>query len=140
MFTVLVLAACTGNPATCTATPVAAPPLPAPILISPASGATGVSTGPLDVTIGNATAAGSLYLINPALAVGAPGNFYGATNYRQTNPPSNDVRTGTFTGLASHTTYQVYADVLSAPPYNPCGPNPMVVIDQPMLLGSFTTG
>lgn len=111
-----------------------------PTLISPASGATGVSTGPLDVTIGNAVGAQSVFLKNAALAFDAPGNFYGTTNYRQANPPSNDVRTGTFTGLASQTTYQVYADVLYAPSYNPCGPNSNAILAKPTLLGTFTTG
>ena len=111
-----------------------------PTLISPASGATGVSTGPLDVTIGNATSAGSLYLKNAALAFDAPGNFYGATNYRQANPPSDDVRIGTFTGLASQTTYQVYTNVLVAPTYNPCGPNSNAILVKFTLLGTFTTG
>jgi hypothetical protein len=136
---VLVLAACTGNAATCTAPPVTAPAPVTPTLLSPASGATGVSSGPLDVTIGNAASAVSLYLKNSALAADAPGNFYGATNYRPANPPSYDIRIGTFSGLASQTTYQVYADVLYAPSYNPCGPNSNAILVKPTLLGTFTT-
>lgn len=123
----------------CTAPPVAAQPLVVPTLISPAPGATGVTTGPLDVTIGRAAAAESLYLKNAALPPDAPGNVYGATNYRQANPPSYDVRIGTFTGLASQTTYQVYTNVLVPASYNPCGPNSNVILARPTLLGTFTT-
>ncbi len=138
--TVLVLAACGGAGSTGCNLPIVNPPVfPMPTLISPGSGATGVSTGPLDVTIGSATGAELLYLKNAGLAFDAPGNFVPATNYRQANPPSNDVRIGTFTGLASQTTYQVYANVTIGFPYNPCGINPALSGSQPKLLGTFTT-
>jgi hypothetical protein len=133
---VLVLAACHGADSTvCVPPPIVTPgPIVIPTLVSPASGATGVSTGPLDVTINNATAADLLYLHDPS------GNFVGSTNFRQANPPSNDVRIGTFAQLASQTTYQVYANVIVfSSTYNPCGINPAFSVSRPELLGSFTT-
>jgi len=135
---VLVLGACNQGTPGCVATPFVAnaPTMVTPTLVSPVSGATGVSTGPLDVTIGNAIGAVALYLRDSS------GNLTYATNFRQANPPSNDVRIGTFAQLASQTTYQVYASVIGqGPPYNPCGPNPAIAPPLvPQLLGSFTTG
>ena len=105
-----------------------------PALISPASGATGVSSGPLDVTIGSAAGAISLSLKD------GNGTVTFATSFRQANPPSNDVRTGTFAQLASQTTYQVYATVaVSGFSGSPCSPAPTVIVPQDVLLGSFTT-
>ncbi|HEY6233882.1 MAG TPA: hypothetical protein VIW69_02100 [Candidatus Elarobacter sp.] len=134
---VLVLGACNHGTPGCTLPPQTfnAPALVIPTLISPASGATAVSTGPLDVTIGNAVSVVALYV------QAGSGNPLYATVFRQANPPSNDVRIGTFPQLASQTTYQVYASEIGAsPPYNPCGPNPAVAPALvPLLLGSFTT-
>jgi hypothetical protein len=129
-----ILAACTGNGATCTAPPIAVATVVNPTLVSPASGSTGVSTGPLDVTIGSAAAAGSLYLKDAA------GTVFNATNYRQANPPSNDAKIGTFTGLASQTTYSVYASVSTPAQPDLCGVHPAITVTAPRLLGSFTTG
>ena len=109
-------------------------------MISPASGETGVSTGPLDVTIGNAAGATGLYLTKPPAATAA--DYVTATNFRQANPPSNDVRIGTFAQLASQTTYQVFAVVAvpSSGYFNPCGINPQVIVtSKSQLIGSFTT-
>jgi hypothetical protein len=133
---VLVLAACHGNDSVvCVPPPVVTPgPIVIPTLVSPASGATNVSTGPLDVTIGNARAAESLYLKDTA------GNFVGSTNFRQANPPSPDVRIGTFAQLASQTTYQVYSNVtLPSGNFNPCGIHTALTVAVPELLGTFTT-
>ena len=141
---VLLLAACSGAGQTgCIAPPQPAftpTPVPMPTLISPASGATGVSTGPLDVTIGNAVGASALYLTKPPAATAA--DYVNGTNFRQANPPSNDVRTATFAQLASQTTYTVYAfvAVASSNYYNPCGINPLAIVSaQAMPIGSFTT-
>jgi hypothetical protein len=135
--TVLVLAACNRGAPGCTLPPQVfnAPILVNATLISPASGATGVSTGPLDVTIGSAFSVVVLYLQDGS------GKQMSATMFRQANPPSNDVRIGTFAQLASQTTYQVYASVIGvSPPYNPCGPTPAIAPPLvPQLLGSFTT-
>jgi hypothetical protein len=131
---VIVLSACTGNGSTgCVATPGVfnGPNIPIATLVSPVSGATGVSTGPLDVTISGATSAISLYLKD------ANGNATFATNFRQASPPSDDVRVGTFAQLASLTTYSVYVGGAS-PSYNPCGPNP-ALSQVPFAIGSFTT-
>ncbi|MDQ6925937.1 MAG: hypothetical protein M3154_06850, partial [Candidatus Eremiobacteraeota bacterium] len=116
--TMLILAAChRSDSIVCVPPPVVTPgPIVIPTLVSPASGATNVSTGPLDVTIGNASAANLLYLHDPG------GNFVGSTNFREANPPSPDVRIGTFAQLASQTTYQLYANVvLPSGNFNPCG-------------------
>lgn len=137
--TVLVLAACSGNGSTVCVSPTPPPSPPAaqiPTLVSPASGATGVSTGPLDITIGNAVDAMGMYLQNGS-------NFVTVTNFRQANPPSNDVRVGTVAQLASQTTYQVYAQVRatdSGPISDPCRPTPQfIILSRPQLIGSFTT-
>jgi hypothetical protein len=134
---VLVLAACNQGAPGCTAVPVVAngPTAVNATLISPAPGATGVSTGPLDVTIGSAISVVGLYLQDGS------GNVTSATNFRQANPPSNDVRIGTFPQLASQTTYQVYASVIGpSPPFNPCANTPAITpVLAPQLLGSFTT-
>jgi hypothetical protein len=140
--TMLVLVACTGGSAyVCHPLPIPSPPpLPVLTLISPASGATGVSTGPLDVTIGNAATATGMYLKD------GNGNFVAVTNFRPANASSNDVAVATFAQLASQTTYQVFA-LVTAPAsnfYNICGPAPgpqpgAIALTQPELLGSFTT-
>jgi hypothetical protein len=133
---VAVLGACNNGTPACTAPPIAvsAPVIVYPTLISPASGATGVSTGPLDVTIGSAFDTTALFVQDPN------GAATPATNFRQANPPMNDVRIGTFPQLASHTTYKVYATVfVGSSSYNPCGPNPVTTSLAPQLLGSFTT-
>ena len=132
---VLLAAACTHD-STCTAIPAiqSVPIIPTPTLVSPASGATGVSTGPLDVTIGVAFAASSLFLKDSG------GNVTFARNYRQANPPSNEVRVGTFTQLALQTTYQVYAAVVvPVSTSNACALTPAPPTTQNVLLGSFTT-
>jgi hypothetical protein len=135
--TVLVLGACNNGTPPCTAPPGVfnVPAVVIPVLTSPPSGATGVSAGPLDVTIGNAVGAVTLYVQD------GNGNVTNATDFRQANPPSNDVRIGTFSQLASQTTYRVFATVIGpAPAYNPCGPNPAIAPALvPELLGSFTT-
>jgi len=133
----VLLSACTGNGSNgCVAIPAVfnAPNIPIPTLVSPASGATGVSPGPLDVTIGNAIAATSLFLKDGS------GNVTFATNFRQANPPSSDVRIGTFARLASQTTYQAYATIPGSSFSNGgCSPSPATVALQSVLLGSFTT-
>ena len=132
----VLLSACTHGPNGCVAIPVIynAPVILTPTLVSPVSGATGVSTGPLDVTIGNAISANSLFLRDGS------GNNTFATNFRQASPPSNDVRVGTFAQLASLTTYQVYASIPQVSfPNNGCSPTPTLVAPQSVLLGSFTT-
>ena len=135
--TVLVLGACGNGTPACTAPPLVfnGPALIIPTLVSPAPGATGVSTGPLDVTIGSAFNATALFIRDPN---GTPTD---ATAFRQANPPSNEVRIGTFTQLASQTTYKVYATILVPNyPSSPCDPNPVAVaVPSPQLLGSFTT-
>jgi hypothetical protein len=132
---VVLFSACT-HANGCVVVPVVynGPIIQTPTLVSPASGATGVSTGPLDVTIGNAVSAMSLFLKDGS------GNVTFATNFRQANPPSNDVRVGTFAQLAPLTTYQVYASIpQSSIPSNNCSPTPQLVAPQSVLLGSFTT-
>ena len=130
------LSACSGNGSSgCVAIPGVfnGPAMVIPTLVSPAPGATGVSTGPLDVTIGNAFGAVSLFLKD------GNGNVTSATNFRQANPPSNDVRIGTFARLASQTTYQVYATIVGSSFSNGgCSTAPTVAL-QDVLLGSFTT-
>jgi hypothetical protein len=130
--TIVLLSACTGHATGCNAIPVVNLPLmTTPTLVSPASGATGISTGPLDVTIGNAFTATSLFVKDGS------GNVTTATNLRQANPPANDVRIGTFVQLASHTTYQVYAVV---PSFQTQGCSPTAVtVPVNVLLGTFTT-
>jgi hypothetical protein len=130
----IVLSACTRDQ-TCVEPPIVqSTPVTMPALVSPASGATGVSTGPLDVTIGSATAASALFVKDVS------GNVTFATNFRQANPPSNDVRIGTFAHLASQTTYQVYAVVLgSGPTTFRCSPNAQSISSQNIVLGTFTT-
>jgi hypothetical protein len=133
---VLLAAACTHD-STCTAIPAiqSVPIIPTPTLVSPAPGATGVSTGPLDVTIGVAFAASSLFLKDSS------GNVTFATNYRQANPPSNEVRIGTFAKLATQTVYQVYAVVIvPSLTSSACSLTPAPAATQNVLLGSFTTG
>jgi hypothetical protein len=129
----ILLGACTGNNAQCVQIPTIqnGPAMLVPTLISPAPGATGVSTGPLDVTIGNAVGVSSLFLKD------AGGNVTFATNFRQANPPSDDVRAGTFTQLASQTTYTVFVSGPSFP-FDPCGPHPASQ-PVPSPIGSFTT-
>lgn len=133
----LVLAACAGNGSSACIGPIAAnaPIAVNPVLVSPAPGATGVSTGPLDVTISSAFNTASLYLKD------ASGNVLIASNFREANPPAKDVMIGTFTQLASGATYQVYANVQGfGAPFNPCANTPLTVpAPVPVLLGSFTT-
>ena len=130
--TIVLLAACTGNTAGCVAIPVPnVPAITVPTLISPAPGATGVSTGPLDVTIGNAAGAGPLFLTDDN------GKLTFGSNLRQTDPPS-DARISTFAQLASQTTYHVYAGTNAFGGGSGCSPAP-VVTRQNVLLGSFTT-
>ncbi|MDP9105968.1 MAG: hypothetical protein M3N49_08540 [Candidatus Eremiobacteraeota bacterium] len=134
--TVLVLGACSNGTPTCSLPPLTfnVPATITPTLISPAPGATGVSTGPLDVTIGSAFQATALYVQDPS------GTATGATNFRQANPGSNDVRIGTFAQLASQTTYKVYATVTVPIFPSACGANPVAATGPaPQLLGSFTT-
>ena len=132
---VLVLGACNNGTPLCTAPPGVynVPAIITPVLLSPAPGATGVSTGPLDVTIGNAFNATSVFLQD------AGGKVTVSTDFRQANPPATDVRIATFAQLAPHTTYQVYAS-FSGPalPQSSCAPGPQVIL-APQLLGSFTT-
>lgn len=134
---VLVLGACSNSKTGCTLPPLIynGPAVVYPTLISPAAGATGVSTGPLDVTIGSAFGVTQLYLRDPS------GNLMYATTLRQANPPSNDVRIGTFPQLATQTVYQVFATInVPSYPSDPCAANPTVTaIPTPQLLGSFTT-
>jgi hypothetical protein len=132
----VLLSACTHGSNGCVAIPAVfnGPIVQTPTLVSPVSGATGVSTGPLDVTIGNAISATSLFLKDGS------GNVTFATNFRQANPPANDVRVGTFTQLASLTTYQVYASIPQVSfPNGGCSPTPALLAPQSVLLGSFTT-
>jgi hypothetical protein len=88
------------------------------------------------VTIGSAFEAVSLFVKD------AGGNVTFATTFRPANPPSNDVRIGTFAQLASHTTYQVYVSVSGGTnfPNSGCTSTPAVIVPQNVLLGSFTTG
>jgi hypothetical protein len=134
---VLVLGACSNTKTGCTLPPLIynGPAVINPTLISPAAGATGVSTGPLDVTLGSAFGVIQLYLRDPS------GNVTYAPTLRQANPPSNDVRIGTFPQLATQTVYQVFATInVPSYPSDPCAANPTVtVIQTPQLLGSFTT-
>jgi hypothetical protein len=134
--TILLLAACTGNGSTgCAAIPNENASFPAITLISPAPGATGVSTGPLDVSIGNAFNVGPIFLKDGS------GNVISATAIRQANAPSSDVRIATFAQLASHTTYQVYASVSGlGSPTSPCANTPFLPAPQNVFVGSFTTG
>jgi hypothetical protein len=135
--TIVLLAACSGNGSTCTAIPAVfnMPAIVTPTLISPASGATGVSAGPLDITIGNAFNTTSLFVIDGS------GNATTATNLRPASPTANDVRVGTFAQLAPHTTYQVFATIPNyIVPTSSCSPNPVAAaVPQNVLLGSFTT-
>lgn len=136
---VLMLAACSGAGSTVCNEPIqVTKPLPSvtPTLSSPASGATGVSSGPLDVVIGSAVDSSALYLKDGAM------NFTPSTNFRQANPPSNDVKVATFAQLKSQTTYEVYAMVRSDLPtsYNPCGINSNAIPGpSAQLIGTFTT-
>ena len=134
----LVLGACSSNAASCSEPPVAfnVPAIIIPTLTSPAPGATGVSTGPLDVTIGNANSATALSVQDPN------GIMTFATNFRQADPSSTAVRIGTFAQLAPHTTYRVYATIsIPSFPSNGCSSNPVAAaVPTPQLLGSFTTG
>jgi hypothetical protein len=134
---ILLLAACTGNGSTCQAIPAVfnGPSAVIPALVSPASGATGVSAGPLDVTIGNAVTASALFVKDGS------GNVTMATNFRPANPPAIDVRVGTFAQLAPHTTYQVFATIPNySYPSSSCSPiaQAVMVLDN-VLLGTFTT-
>ncbi len=131
----LVLAACNNGTQACTAPPGVynAAVIVTPVLVSPAPGATGVSTGPLDVTISSAFNATSLFVKDGS------GNVTLSADFRQANPPATDVRIATFAQLAPHTTYQVYASVAGpALPQSSCGPSSQTSL-APQLLGSFTT-
>jgi hypothetical protein len=135
--TIVLLAACTGNGSTCNAIPAVfnGPAIVIPTLVSPASGAAGVSAGPLDVTIGNAVSATALFVKDGG------GNVTTATNFRPVNPPAIDIRVGTFARIEPHTTYQVFATIPSySAPASSCSPTATaVVFPQDVLLGSFTT-
>ena len=132
----ILLSACTGQ-SKCVEPPIVQPtqnPV-LPTLISPASGSTGNSTGPLDVAIGSAIGVVSLFVTDGS------GNVIMAANLRPSNASSNDVRIGTFAQLASRTTYQVYATALgSGPTMFQCSPNAFNIRSQIVLLGTFTTG
>ena len=134
----LILGACSSNAASCSAPPATfnVPAIIIPTLTSPAPGETGVSTGPLDVTIGSAYGATALSVQDPN------GIVTFATNFRQADPSSTAVRIGTFAQLAPHTTYRVFATIpIPSFPPNGCTANPQAVaLPTPQLLGSFTTG
>lgn len=112
----------------CIAIPVA--PI-VPSLAAPVPGSTGVSTGPLDITIRQAFYTTSVFVKDPS------DNAIATTALRPASPPADGARVGTVAQLLPRTVYRVYADGRTPP--RPCDSGSGSAEEQVLLLGSFTT-